>query len=361
MRDKIHIVYVIHSFSTGGIEKVIATLISNTMDSYAHTIVCLTRSGRFESLLPKGIKVISMGKPPGNSPLFFFRLARLLKNLKPDIVHTLNWAGMDGVIAARLAGIKNIVQGEHGWGMDDPYGQNVKRIWIRRMISFFVREYICVSRQIQGWLNSTIRVFRPVTLIYNGVDTEQYCPGIKTNKKDCFHVGIVGRLDPIKDHATLIRAFQSIEDKIPEARLWVIGDGPERNFLETLAQGDGRIRFLGDRSDVPELLRSLDVFVLSSLNEGVSNTILEAMAAGIPCIVSRVGGNPEIVTDGETGRLFAPGDWKALAQCLLDYYHRPETRIANGQAARKMVMKNFSVNAMVEGYIRVWERITEKS
>ncbi len=360
MKDKIHIVYIIYSFSTGGMEKVIATLISNTCESYAHTIVCLTHSGRFEALLPEGIRVISMNKPPGNSLIFLFRLARLLRSLAPDIVHTLNWAGMDGVIAARLAGIKNIVHGEHGWGMEDPYGQNPKRVWIRRLLSFFVREYICVSRQIQDWLNSTIRVSSPVNLIHNGVDTDQYCPGQRKDKQDFFHVGIVGRLDPIKDHATLIRAFQSIEDKIPEARLSIIGDGPERSRLEGMAEGDSQIIFLGDRPDVADLLKSLDVFVLSSLSEGISNTILEALAAGLPCIVTNVGGNPAIVTDQGNGRLFAPGDWKTLAQYLMDYYNHPETRAAHGRAGREKVMKNFSVEAMIHGYIQVWKRIVQE-
>ncbi len=361
MKDKIHIVYIIYSFFTGGMEKVIATEISRTCDAYVHTIICLTHSGRFEELLPKGTRIISMDKPPGNSLIFLFRLVRLLRFLSPDIVHTLNWAGMDGVIAARLAGIKNIVHGEHGWGMEDPFGQNPKRVWIRRGLSFFVREYICVSRQIQDWLNTTIRVKSPVNLIYNGVDTDQYCPGIKKNKQVFFHVGIVGRLDQIKDHATLIRAFQSIEDKVPEVRLSVIGDGPERRRLESMANCDSRIIFWGDRPDVPELLNSLDVFVLSSLSEGLSNTILEAMASGLPCIVTNVGGNPTIVTDNENGRLFAPGDWKTLAQYLLDYYKHPDIREAHGSAGRKRVMKDFSVDAMISGYIEVWERIAGKS
>ncbi len=361
MKDKIHIVYIIYSFSTGGMEKVIATLIANSCESYVHTIVCITRSGRFEDLLPKGTQVISMDKSPGNSPIFLLRLARLLKSLSPDIVHTLNWAGMDGVIAARLAGIKNIVHGEHGWGMEDPYGQNPKRVWIRRILSFFISEYICVSQQIQDWLNTVIRVSSPVNLIYNGVDTDEYCPGIIKDKQNRFHVGIVGRLDPIKDHACLIRAFQSIQDKIPEAQLSIIGDGAERSCLETMANGDSRIIFWGDRPDVPELLKTLDVFVLSSLSEGISNTILEAMATSLPCIVTNVGGNPAIVTDQEHGRLFAPGDWKTLAQYLLDYYNHPETRIAHGKAGRQRVMKDFSVAAMIEGYIQVWERMVGES
>ncbi len=354
--QKAHIVHVLYSFSTGGIEKSIVTLVNQTSDRYEHTIVCLTRSGRFEDLLPEGTRVISMNKAPGNSLFFLFRLARVLKGLKPDIVHTLNWSGLDGVIAARLAGIKNIVHGERGWGMDDPYGQNFKRRWIRKILSFLVREYICVSWQIQEWLATTIRVARPVNLIYNGVDTGTYAPGNAGKKGKSFHVGMVGRLDPIKNHDTLIRAFQSIADKIPEARLSIIGDGPQRNHLETMAEGDSRIQFLGDRPDVPELLKSLDVFVLCSLNEGISNTILEAMATGLPCIVTNVGGNPEIVTDQKHGRLFSPGDWKTLAQYLLDYYKYPETGIAHGRAGRQKVMADFSVDAMVNGYIQVWER-----
>ncbi|NOY45286.1 MAG: glycosyltransferase [Deltaproteobacteria bacterium] len=357
-----HIVHVLYSFGTGGLEKGIATVVRHGSGRFCHTIVCLTVSGASERLLPSGTTVVELRKPPGNSIRIILKLRQVLMNLRPDVVHTRNWPGMDGIIAARLAGIRNVVHGEHGWGMDDPDGRSPKRMRIRRLLSRWVREYTCVSRAIERWLEEEVRVRRPVNQIYNGVDTEVYRPGpghgIRSElgiPPDAFVAGIVGRLDPIKDHPTLFRAFSLLREKVPSARLLVVGDGPERARLESLG-GEGAL-FLGDRTDVPEILRTLDVFVLSSRNEGISNTVLEAMAAGLPVVATRVGGNPELVAEGETGTLVPPGDTEALCQALAGYALHPDRARSHGRAGRNLVEARFSIPAMVAGYEGVWERV----
>lgn len=356
-----HVVHVLYSFGTGGLEKGIATVVRHGSEGFRHSIVCLTVSGASERLLPPGTDVVELKKPPGNSLRSIIKLRRILKELRPDVVHTRNWPGMDGIIAARLAGIRNVVHGEHGWGMDDPDGRSPKRMRIRRLLTRWVREYTCVSRAIERWLAEEIRVRRPVTQIYNGVDTDTFRPGTGEPVRaelgipgDALVVGIVGRLDPIKDHPTLFQAFDRLRDKVPDARLLVVGDGPERARLESLA-GEGVI-FLGDRADVPEILRALDLFVLSSRNEGVSNTILEAMATGLPVVATRVGGNPELVKDGQTGTLVPTGDPVALAQALAAYAASPQRRVAGGATGRTWAVERFSIAAMVQGYETVWSR-----
>src|SRR5208337_5441558 len=102
--------------------------------------------------------------------------ARTLKTLRPDVVHTRNWGGMDGILAARLAGVRAIVHGEHGWGMEDPYGLKPKRVMVRRFISLWVREYTCVSQKMENWLLDVIGVRKRITQIYNGVDSQKYHP-----------------------------------------------------------------------------------------------------------------------------------------------------------------------------------------
>ena len=358
MKKQLRIVHLVFSFSTGGMEKGIATLVQATHHEVEHIIVCTTRTGRSEELLPAGTRVISLEKPEGNSLGFLFRLSRVFKALDPDVIHTRNWAGLDGVIAARLAGIKAVVHGEHGWGVIDPDGLNPKRVRIRRILSFLIREYTCVSQQMEHWLRDDVKVRQRVTQIYNGVDDEQYRPGQKKIEKHGLAICIIGRLDPIKDHLTLFKGFAALRNQIPEVQLFVIGDGPERQRLEQAA-GEG-IVFLGNRRDVPELLRQMDLFVLTSINEGISNTILEAMASGLPVVATRVGGNPELVQDGVNGRLFEVGDWRQLAEILHAYCSSREKREVHGREARKIVKERSSIDRMVGAYLTVWRRVAQR-
>jgi sugar transferase (PEP-CTERM/EpsH1 system associated) len=353
----------LYSFGTGGLEKGIATVVGNASPEFEHIVVCLTESGASARLLPPGTRVIELHKPPGNSLRFLWRLARVLRSLRPDVVHTRNWSGMDAVIAARLAGIRNVVHGEHGWGVEDPEGLNPKRLRVRRFLDRWVREYTCVARAMVPWLQDTVGVRRPVTQIYNGIDTERFRPGPEGARSrdefgipaDAFVVGVVGRLDPIKDHPTLFAAFDALRGSVPSARLLVVGDGPERGRLEALA-GEG-VLFAGDRRDVPELMRAMDVFVLPSRNEGISNTILEAMATGLPIVATDVGGNPELVLQGRTGTLVSLGDPILLGAALRKYRSNLVHRAREGQLARARACDVFSVGAMVLGYEEVYGRV----
>ncbi len=360
---KIRVAHVLFSFGTGGLEKGIATLAQHASEDIEHIILCLSSSGESEQLLPKGARVLSLGKSDGNSVAFLWRLSRILSSLRPDVVHTRNWSGMDGIIAARLAGCRKVVHGEHGWGMDDPYGLDRKRVNVRKFLSRWVCEYTCVSKRIEEWLQAVICSRRRVNQIYNGVDPAKYrlCENGKRIRLEigipanAFIVGVVGRLDPIKDHPTLFKAIADVLESTPETRLVVIGDGSERHALEAIAP-EGTI-FLGNRSDVPEILGALDVFVLPSLNEGISNTILEAMAAGLPVVATRVGGNAELVMHGYTGALVEPKDDRALGEAILSYLRAPSLRELHGAAGRKRVLESFSVGTMVSAYESVYRRV----
>ncbi|MBW1796222.1 MAG: glycosyltransferase [Deltaproteobacteria bacterium] len=362
--SKIRIVHVLHSFGTGGLEKGIATLVRNASPEFEHVIVCMATSGKSERLLPSNTEVVELHKPPGNSLVFLLRLSRVLKSLHPDIVHTRNWGGMDGVIAARIAGIRSILHGEHGWEVLDPNGRNPKRVLARTILSRVVREYTCVSKQIKLWLEKTIGVKKSVTQIYNGVDIQLYAPKGSSERiraaldipSAAFAIGTVGRLDPIKDHPTLFRAFEIARRKVPNSFLLIVGDGPEGQRLEALA-GKG-VAFIGNRTDVPGLLRALDVFVLPSRNEGISNTILEAMATAVPVVATNVGGNPELVEDGTTGFLVEPGDFQSMASAFSRYFENPDLRTQHGRAGREKVIREFTIEKMVKSYEEVYERVS---
>jgi len=356
----LRVVHVLHFLGTGGLEKGVSSLIRHGSKEIEHIVVAMSGVRDVEHLLPAGVRVINLGKPRGHSVRFVWRLSRVLRELSPCVVHTRNWAGMDGVVAARLAGIRTVLHGEHGWGPDDPQGTSVRRIRVRRLLSRWTRAFLCVSKDIERWLLETVRVRCPVIQIYNGVDTSALVgPSTATSLKeelgltaDAALVGFVGRLDAIKDHPTLFRAFGKVRERFPKAELLCVGDGPVRAELEkALVPG---IRLLGNRYDVPRILRALDLFVLTSRNEGISNTILEAMGAGLPVVASRVGGNPELVEDGVTGRLFPAGDAEAVAEAMTEYLGDPERRAAHGAAGRARVLRLFQTATMVRAYEECW-------
>ena len=240
--SKIRLLHILHSFGIGGLEKGIAMLINHASPDFEHEILCLTQSGDSRELIPTNTKIYEMHKSPGNSVRFLWQLAGEIRRIKPDVIHTRNWSGMDGIIAARLAGCDKIVHGEHGWGMDDPQGHRQKRKLARRWLSLGGKEFTAVSQQIKGWLEDEVRVFRPVTQIYNGVELPRaHDVPVTANLRQelgvpdsALLVGTVGRLDPIKDQAGLIRAFEEVKKQVPSSHLVLVGDGPELQSLEKL-------------------------------------------------------------------------------------------------------------------------------
>ena len=365
INKKIRIVHVVYSFGTGGMEKGICTTIKHGSGDFEHIVLCLTSAGEMAQYLPCGTKVIALGKRPGNSLNFILKLRKILKQLEPAIIHTRNWSGMDGILAARLAGISMVVHGEHGWGMDDPFGLNMKRRLIRRILGVGVCQYTCVSNQIKDWLEKDIKVRKPVTQIYNGVDTAKFRPATNDERaalRKKFHfsfdtqiIGIVARLDPIKNHHHLIKAFANIRNNFPKAQLIIVGDGTERKKMEALA-GPG-VHFFGNRNDVEQIYRILDLFVLPSKNEGISNTILEAMASGLPIIAGNVGGNPELLTHGYDGSLIQHATSIEIERAISLLLYDQAVALNMGHNALQTVKGRFSINKMVSSYERLWRTI----
>lgn len=356
------IVHVVHALGTGGMEKGVATIIQNASPDIEHAVVCLERTGASEQLLPTGTPVVALGKRSGHSFYFLVRLARTLKKLRPHVVHSRNWGGLDAVVASRIAGIRQVIHGEHGWTTADLHGRMPRRVRVRRLLERWTREYTCVSREIKHWLRSVVGIRSPITRICNGVDTSRFRPTTERGRiraalgipLDAFVVTVCGRLDPIKDHSTLLRAVNSIRATGVPARLLIVGGGPERSRLER--EADDATIILGTRQDVPEILRDSDVFALTSLNEGLSNTILEAMATGLPVVATGVGGNPELVEHESTGVLVEPGDHIAVAQSLRDYFRYPRRRAEHGAAGRQRAIDHFGVLSMVAAYEEVYRR-----
>jgi sugar transferase (PEP-CTERM/EpsH1 system associated) len=360
------IVQVIPTLRMGGLESVVGRLVEYLAPVSEQAVVAPAGAGPLAEHLPAGVLVFPLSEVHRPDRWNALRMARLFRRLRPDIVHTRNWTCIDAIVGARLAGVPVVIHGEHGREAMDPEGRNRRRQRMRRLLSPFVTEFVTVSRDLARWLVEQVRVpARKVRTIHNGVDTERYSPGERAPARqalglplDCTLVGTVSRLDPVKDQVGLIRAFAQTANK-GKTVLVIAGDGPSHRQLEALVNELGlgdRVRLLGERGDVPLILRALDVFVLSSIGEGISNAILEAMATGLPVIATRVGGNIELVQDGLTGRLIEPRRPEALAKALTGYFHDPALACAHGAAGRERAAREFGLERMLAGYTALYRQ-----
>jgi sugar transferase (PEP-CTERM/EpsH1 system associated) len=363
----------------GGLENGLVNLINHMPpERYRHAIICLKNSTNFrDRIKPQRIEVIELNKKEGKDFGLYGRLWKVLRTLRPAIVHTRNLSGLEYLMPSALAGIPGRIHGEHGLDIYELNGSNNKYNLLRKVMRPVVHQYIAVSSDLARWLTHTIGV-HPDQLkqIYNGVDLKRFSPrnGDRSSvlspefaTPDTFIVGTVGRLEIVKDQLTLVRAFLHLVGTDPRARerlrLVVVGEGALRNEAQRILR-EGNAEHLcwlpGERDDVPDILRSLDLFVLPSLREGISNTILEAMASGLPVVATKVGGNPELVEEGKTGILVPVSDPVAMANAIRTYIDQPELLIIHGQAGRKRAEEYFSMEKMVNGYLAVYDAVLKR-
>ena len=359
---KIKVLHVVPSFNMGGMENGVVNLINHTNpDVFSHEICCITTSGNADLRLKRRVRIFEMHKREGNDWRLIPRLVRLMRKREPDIVHTRNWGATDAILSAKIAGVRTVIHGEHGWNIDDPRGKIKRRLIARKLMSHAVNCFVAVSEDIKRWLIKSAGVkSSEVSTIINGVDTDKFRPKNKEETRKAFGfskrdliIGTVGRLDPIKNQHKLLYAFAKIANATNNLHLVLVGDGPERHRLESIKEtfpcGD-RITFFGERDDVHEILPILDVFVLPSTNEGISNTILEAMATGLPVIATNVGGNPELVQHKHTGFLVPPANCDALVCTLNVYIEDAAMAEVHGKNGRKRAVRDFSLEHMVKEY-----------
>ncbi|MCZ7566028.1 MAG: TIGR03088 family PEP-CTERM/XrtA system glycosyltransferase [Burkholderiales bacterium] len=373
------IAHVVHSFAVGGLENGVCNLINRLpSDRWRHAVVALTDvSAEFCRRIEQNNVIFeALHKGPGHSIAIYPRLYRLFRALRPSIVHTRNLAALEATLPAWAAGVKVRVHGEHGRDVLDLDGSSRRYRLVRRMFSPFATRYIALSRDLEGYLRDRIGIRADRILqIYNGVDTTRFHPAIDGREPidgsplrgaGLFVVGTVGRMQAVKDQTNLVRAFVRALEIEPAARerlrLVIVGDGPLREKALGLLHGAnaGAQSWLpGERSDIPAVLRGIDCFVLPSLAEGISNTILEAMATALPVIATRVGGNAELVDDGTSGVLVPAADSDSLARAILRYAKAPELARRHGAAGRRRVEHLFSLDRMVERYSAFYESLLE--
>lgn len=365
------IAHVIHRLDIGGLENGLVNLINRIPeDRYRHAILCMKGYSDFRNRINRqDVVIIDLEKREGHDLMLYYRLWKHLKALNPDIVHTRNLAALEAVLPAMLTGVKLRIHSEHGRDFNDISGDNKKHLLLRRTLMPAVSHSIALSRDLESYMHEKVGVpRRKITQIYNGVDTEKFHPSEGKNPALPFSepglvvFGTVGRMQPVKDQTNLANAFVRMLEIAPQfrqnARLMMIGDGPLKNDAQVIldeAGCSGLAWLPGARDDVPDIMRQMDIFMLPSLSEGISNTILEAMATGLPVIATRVGGNAELVDENETGLLVPPADPEAMAQGMIKYLEHPRLISRHGNTARQKAEKSFSMDAMVSAYLQVYD------
>ena len=358
------IVHVVHRFDFGGLENGVINLV-NGLEAFRHAIVALTDATEVaQRVKGDNVSVFALGKRPGRDFMAYVRLFRLIRRLQPDVVHTRNVGTLDCQIVAWLAGVRGRVHSEHGWDVGDPQGHKKKYQVLRKVLLPLVQRVVPLSVELETWLREIVGV-RPgkMVRICNGVDLDRFA--VSDRKRDRLEtVGSVARLSPIKDPLSTIDAFVKLSARHPGIRLLFVGDGPLTPTVERTLKDSGLAGCAclpGAALDVAPCLGQMDVFVLSSLREGISNTILEAMAAGLPVVATRTGGNPELVVDGVTGFLVDPGSSDALAAAISRYLEQPGLLAVHGAAARARVEQHFSLAGMVRRYAELYDSVCHRN
>lgn len=373
------VLHVIHSLSTGGLENGLVNLINGMPATpYRHAVACIEGFSDFRLRIARpDVEVVALQRSKVGVWAVRRRLFALCRRWRPAILHSRNRSGLDALLPACLAGVQRRIHGEHGWDVDDIDGSRFKPALLRRLHAPLVTRYVTVSQDLQRYLVERIHIGADrIRHVCNGVDAERFAPGPRPSNEErppelrganLLVIGTVGRLQPVKDQATLLRAFAQLCRSLPGVaatlRLAIFGDGPCLDALRGLARTleiAPQVCFAGAVNDVPSALRCIDVFALPSLNEGISNTVLEAMSCGLPVVATAVGGNPELVDNGRSGRLIAPNDAAALAAALAAYAADPQLRQQHGQAGRERVLSRFSLQAMVSSYQSLYDEVLRR-
>ncbi len=355
--------HVLHGMVVAGAETLVAQMIRALEDEFEFVVFLLDEMGPLgEETERAGTPVELLGRRPGVDLRLAHRLARRLRVRRVDLVHAHQYTPWFYGMLAASSGFRRprTLFTEHGRHYPDPPRPR-RRAFNRVLLPFadgvvavsgFVRERLVESEGIPG---------ERVRVLYNGIEPSRFARSVDRAavrasqglEPEDLVVGIAARLAPVKDHATLLRAFARVVRDAPRAKLALAGEGELRAETEKLAEElgiAGACRFLGVRRDVPDLLASWDVFSLSSLSEGTSVTLLEAMASGKAVAATDVGGTPEIVEEGVTGFLTPRGDESALAASLGRLLRDPQLRERCGEAGRRRVRERFTLDRMLDAY-----------
>lgn len=375
------VIHIITGLSAGGAETMLYRLLAS-MDarSVESEVICLNEGGPMEAKIKGlGVDVLTLGMPrKGFNPVKFARLVRHLRDRQPDVVQTWMYHGdLLGGTAARMAGRKAVVWNIRHGNLQPGVNKRLT-LWTARLCGYLSRfipvRIICNSEASVRIHERFGYVGDRFIVIPNGFDPTRFSPSIRARNEvrhelglgnGAVLVGLIARFHPQKDHANFIAAAAAVSRRMPEAHFILVGkDVDEGNPGLTEAIGraglGGRIRLLGHREDIPRLTAALDVACSSSCGEGFPNAIGEAMASGVPCVVTDVGDSGSLV--GNTGRVVPSGSPVILADSILELLAmEPGGREELGRAARKRILDNFDLNAVAKKYFELYETVRQPS
>jgi len=352
--------YVVPSLNIGGRERVVLELITRLdRNKFDVELCCLKGRGSFSDLFSQqGIQITYFGKGKNWDVGMYYRLRNFLKDRQIDIVHIHNpGALVYAAVGAIWAGVPVIINSEHGY----EYVVGGLKRYIEMLIRSCIDVTISVSEALSVHLFSGLFLRKKITVIHNGIDTSVYEHNESSShlslrerfnfSKSDIIIGNVARLARIKNHRMLLETMKLIVKEVQAAKLLIVGDGILRNELEVYSRSIGisdNVFFWGEANNVPELLQLMDVFVLSSNAEGISMTILEAMASGKAVVATNVGGNPEIIKNDVTGILVPPNDPEAMAEAVLSLLRDRERLSLLGLEGKRRVKECFNIETAVK-------------
>jgi glycosyltransferase involved in cell wall biosynthesis len=362
------IVQFVNNLDMGGLERLVVDLARCQLaEGHQPIIYCLTNPGRLAAeASAMGISVRSFEKSSGPQLRTVWQIVKELRRDRPDVLHTHNHLVHHyGVVAGRLAGVPVIVNTRHRAEyrfVNEPSGSQVttesrdrKSDWIFWATLPWVSSVVLISEATRQFFIQHRGVPEAKTsVILNGAHLERFIdtPAHPGSGLPSVRFGIAARMVPEKDHFTLLRAFEIVAAELPGAELQIAGDGPLRDrIIERTKELNlaGRVTFLGALPHTAQFLSNLDVFVLSSLNEGLPLALLEAMAAGLPVVATRAGGVEEAAQDGHNAYLVAPGDHEELAQAMIRMV-RTADLARMGELSREIVQGRFSIEGTWQQY-----------
>lgn len=361
---------VIPALVTGGMEMMTADL-ARALAARGHRvgITCLQAEGTLAGKLRNAGIPVSLVPCPGTIPILRAHpgLCSHFRRRTPDVVHAHNGVWAKAALAARAAGVPAVLHTAHGFDHDEPWFGDALRWWAGRHTDLVV----AVSKSLHRHFvhKALVPASRTVTVL-NGIDTSRFSPGPRSGllreplgiDGDIPLIGCIARLDPVKNHALLIEAMARLVQRSPDIRLALIGDGPLRDDIEAQVKAHGledKILLTGTVADTAPLYRDLDLFVLPSLSEGTSISVLEAMASGTPVVATAVGGTPWLLGEGACGRLVPSGKAEALSGAISELISDPDERSRLAGAGRARVLSEFDHASMVRTYERLYGQIAK--
>ena len=365
--------HVVYAFKNGGIERGILNIINyGDQKRFRHIVFCLTEVGQFLNQLQSlNCRVIELHKRPGNDLRLPLRIATQAREHGVSVLHARGWPAMvETIMAARLAKVRHTIYGFHGKGIPELQGLALRRRVAQKVVIRAYNRVVTLNHRMQADLATECGISaNRIQIISNGVDIDKFRPipdrralRAKFNlPSDSFIIGNVARLDPVKNHEVILKAMCAAVGQGRKALLLIVGDGPQYRLLEQRIEElglDGNVRLFGYSDCIADLLNCMDVYVQSSFYEGFSNTVLEAMACGVPILATNVGGTSDILNDGQEGYFFLPSDHEHLLSLIMRLAGDRNLRNALGSMGRHRAITKFPVQTMVRSYENLYSELT---